>query len=258
VLRFGYRGGHIPVGSWLTVTGLPGAPRLEVVGLAVSISGSADAWVVPAEIARLRPPGTPCTAQMLYRFGGTATTAAIGADVAAVSAALPAGAVTGTRSYLTVKAADTARVAVYVPVLIACGLVGLVLALLAVATVISGTVAAGSTRIRILKIIGFSPGQVTAAYAGRRRVRLRARGAGRARLGGRRRGGGDVRPDRAGGADSRPALDPRPVESTRRRLGAWWSPQSSKLVDGALRRRRVRFPSASATSGNARSRPMLC
>jgi putative ABC transport system permease protein len=177
VLRFGYQGGHVPVGSWLTVTGLPGAPelvvvglagapRLEVVGLAVSISGSADAWVVPAEIARLRPPGTPGAAQMLYRFDGAATAAAIGADVAAVSAALPAGAVTGTRSYLTVKAADTARVAAYVPVLIACGLAGLVLALLTVATVIRGAVAAGSTRIRTLKIIGFSPGQVTAAYAG--------------------------------------------------------------------------------------------
>jgi len=83
-----------------------------------------------------------------------------------VSAALPAGAVTGTRSYLTVKAADTARIAVYVPVLIACGLASLVLALLTVATAIGGAVAAGSTRIRILKIIGFSPGQVTAAYAG--------------------------------------------------------------------------------------------
>lgn len=166
VLRFGYQGGHIPVGSWLTVTGLPGAPRLEVVGLAVSISGSADAWVVPAEIARLRPPGTPGTAQMLYRFDGAATAAAIGADVAEVSAALPSGAVTGTRSYLTVKAADTAHVAACVPVLIACGLAGLILALLTVGAVISGAVRAGSTRIRILKVIGFSPGQVAAAYAG--------------------------------------------------------------------------------------------
>jgi len=166
VLRFGYQGGHVPVGSWLTVTGLPGAPRLEVIGLAVSISGSADAWVVPAEIAWLRPPGTPGAAQMLYRFDGAATAAAIDADVAAVSAALSAGAVTGTRSYLTVKAADTARIAVYVPVLIACGLAGLALALLAVTTVIGGAVAAGSTQIRILKIIGFSPGQVMAAYIG--------------------------------------------------------------------------------------------
>ena len=134
--------------------------------MAVSISGSADAWVVPAEIARLRPPGAPGTAQMLYRFDGAATAAAIGADVAAVTAALPARAVTGTRTYLTVKAADTARVAAYVPVLIACGLAGLVLALLTVAVVTIGAAAAGSARIRILKIIGFSPGQVAVAYAG--------------------------------------------------------------------------------------------
>ena len=166
VLRFGYQSGRIPVGSWLIVTGLPGTPRLEVVGLAVSISSSADAWVIPAEIARLRPPGTPGTAQMLYRFDGAATAAAIGADVAAVTAALPAGAVTGTRTYLTVKAADTASVAAYVPVLIACGLAGLVLALLTVAVVTIGAAAAGSTRIRILKIIGFSPVQVAVAYAG--------------------------------------------------------------------------------------------
>ena len=166
VLRFGYQGGHIPVGSWLTVTGLPGAPRLEVVGLAVSISGSADAWVVPAEIPRLRLPGTPATAQVLYRFGGAATSAAIGADAAAVRGALPAGSVTGTRSYLTVKAADTGRVAAYLPVLIACGLAGLVLALLTVASVISGAVSAGSARTRILQVIGFSPAQVTAIYAG--------------------------------------------------------------------------------------------
>jgi putative ABC transport system permease protein len=110
VLRFGYQGGHIPVDSRLTITGLPGAPRLEVVGLAVSISGSADAWVVPAGIARLRLPGTPGTVQMLYRLDGAATAAAIGADVAGVSAALPVGAVTGARSYLTVKATDTASV----------------------------------------------------------------------------------------------------------------------------------------------------
>ena len=166
VLRFGYQGGHVPVGSWLTLTGLPGAPRLKVVGLAVSISGSADAWVVPAEVTRLRLPGTPATAQMLYRFGGASTSAAVGADVAAVRAALPAGALTGVRTYLTVKAADTARVGAYLPVLAVCGLAGLVLALLTVAIVISRAVTAGSARTRILKVIGFSPAQVAAVYAG--------------------------------------------------------------------------------------------
>jgi putative ABC transport system permease protein len=166
VLRFGFEDGSIPVGSWIAVTGLPRASRLEVVGLAVSISGSADAWVIPPEIARLRLRGTPATAQLLYRFDGATTSAAIGADVAAVRAALPAGAVAGTRSYLTVKAADTARVAAYLPVLVACGLIGLVLAVLTMARVIGGAVAAGSARTRILKVIGFSPAQIAAVYAG--------------------------------------------------------------------------------------------
>ena len=44
---------------------------------------------------------------------------------------------------------------------------------------------------------------------------------------------------------------PSAVESTRRRLGTWWAPRSSKPVSAALRRWRVRFPSASATCINA-------
>ena len=167
VLQLSYQGGSIPVGSWITVTGLSGTPRLQVVGLAVSITRSADAWVVPAEIARLRPPGTPASAQMLYRFRSAATTSAVRADIAALTAALPPGAMTGTRSYLTVKAANTAHVAADVPFLVAFGVIGVVLSLLTVVNAVRGAVAAGYARIGILKIIGFSPGQVTAVHASR-------------------------------------------------------------------------------------------
>ena len=41
------------------------------------------------EIARLRAPGTPAAAQMLYRFHNAGTATAVRADVAAVTAALP-------------------------------------------------------------------------------------------------------------------------------------------------------------------------
>jgi putative ABC transport system permease protein len=41
-----------------------------------------------------------------------------------------------------------------------------VLSLLIVVSVIRGAAAAGPIRIGILKVLGFSPGQVTAAYAG--------------------------------------------------------------------------------------------
>src|SRR5205823_5107166 len=58
----------IPLGATVTVTGVPGTPRLTVTGFATSVTQSADGWVLPAEIARLRAPGTPPGAQMLYRF----------------------------------------------------------------------------------------------------------------------------------------------------------------------------------------------
>ena len=95
------------IGDTVTVTSAPGKPRLTVVGLATSVSRSADGWVVPAEIAALRSPGTPATAEMLYRFRSAGTAAAVSAGTAAVTRALPAGAVTGTQSYLSVRAAQT-------------------------------------------------------------------------------------------------------------------------------------------------------
>jgi putative ABC transport system permease protein len=166
VLQYDYMGGGVPVGSTLTMTGLPGTPRLTVVGIAASVTGSADGWVLPAEIAKLRPPGAPASEQVLYRFRDAGTAAAVRSDSAALTAALPAGSVTGIQSYLAVRAKDVSRVAVYVPFVIAFGVIGLVLSVLIVANVVSGAVAAGYSRIGILKSIGFTPGQIVAAYTG--------------------------------------------------------------------------------------------
>ena len=94
-------------GLRLTVFGVPGKPTLTVTGIATSVTGSADGWVVPGEIAASHVPGAPGSEQMLYRFRDADTDAAVSADVAAVTAALPAGAVTGTKSYLSVKAQET-------------------------------------------------------------------------------------------------------------------------------------------------------
>jgi putative ABC transport system permease protein len=154
----------VPLGSQLTVTGLPGQPRLTVVGIASSVTGSANGWVVPSEIARLRTPGTPAAAEMLYRFRSAGTAAAVRADVTAVSAALPAGAVAGAESYLAVRLEETGNIAPFVPFLIAFGVIGMVMSVLIVTNVVSGAVVAGYRRIGILKSIGFTPGQVVAAY----------------------------------------------------------------------------------------------
>jgi putative ABC transport system permease protein len=154
----------MPLGTRLTMTSLPGKPVLTIVGTASSVNSSAGGWVLPSEIAKLRAPGTPAAAQMLYRFHNAATASAIRADVAAVSRALPAGAVTGTQSYLAVKTQEKSQIGPWVPFVVAFGVIGLVMSVLIVTNVVSGAVVAGYQRIGVLKSIGFSPGQVVAAY----------------------------------------------------------------------------------------------
>jgi putative ABC transport system permease protein len=156
----------MPLGTRLTVTGVPGKPVLTIVGIASSVNSSAGGWVVPSEIARLRAPGTPAATQMLYRFAHAGSAAAIRADVAAVSKVLPPGAVAGTESYLAIKAQEGSQIAPWVPFVVAFGVIGLVMSALIVANVVSGAVVAGYQRIGVLKSIGFSPGQVVAAYTG--------------------------------------------------------------------------------------------
>jgi putative ABC transport system permease protein len=154
------------IGDTVTVTSAPGNPRLTVVGLVTSISRSADAWVLPDEISALSSPGTPATAEMLYRLRSAGTAAAVTAGTAALTRALPAGTVTATQSYLNVRAAQHDDVAVYAPFVIAFALIGLVMSVLIVTNVVSGAVIAGYYRIGVLKSIGFTPGQVIAAYTG--------------------------------------------------------------------------------------------
>jgi putative ABC transport system permease protein len=159
--------GHGPpvaVGSRVTVSGVPGSPRLTVVGVATSATGTAQGWVTPAELAALRPPGTPAMAQMLYRFSDAGTGAAVNADITRLRAALPPGTLLGAQSWLTAKLQATRSIAPWVPFIVAFGLIGIVMAVLIVANVVSGAVVAGTRRIGVLKSVGFSPAQVVAAY----------------------------------------------------------------------------------------------
>ena len=88
----------------------------------------------------------------------------VSADVARVRAALPPGSLLGAQSWLTAKLQATRSIAPWVPFIVAFGLIGLVMAVLIVANVVSGAVVAGTRRIGVLKSIGFSPAQVVAAY----------------------------------------------------------------------------------------------
>src|SRR6516225_2946551 len=53
------------LGSQVTVTGLAGSPKLTVVGIATSVTGTAQGWVAPSEIAALNSAGALSASQML-------------------------------------------------------------------------------------------------------------------------------------------------------------------------------------------------
>jgi putative ABC transport system permease protein len=149
--------GLVNVGAQLAI---PGRPVLTVVGFAYSVSHSADAWVTPDQMAGLRPTAI----QMLYRFTHAATAAEVSSDQAAVTAGLPSVALLGSQSYLTLKQQVTSESGVYIPFLVVFGILGLAVAVLIVANVISGAVVAGFRNIGMLKALGFTPNQVMAVY----------------------------------------------------------------------------------------------
>ncbi|HEY3902456.1 MAG TPA: FtsX-like permease family protein [Streptosporangiaceae bacterium] len=167
VLDLGGGGGELPpfqLGTKFTVQGMPSHPVLTLVGTAVSVTSSAAGWVTPAEAATLASGNQTSGTQMLYRFAHAGNTAAIKADTKTIAAALPAGAIIGTQSWLAADLAETGNISAFVPFLIAFGVIGLVMSALIVANVVSGAVVAGYRRIGILKSIGFTPRQIVVAY----------------------------------------------------------------------------------------------
>jgi putative ABC transport system permease protein len=148
------------VGSFFTV----GSQKLIVVGVADSVTNTAQAWVLPSEIAALRGAAGSGQAQMLYRFASAGTSSAITADIAALRAALPHGALLNTASYLSVRQSEQSDIAPWVPFIIAFGVIALAISVFIVVNVVSGAVIAGTTRIGVLKSIGFTPAQVVASY----------------------------------------------------------------------------------------------
>ncbi|GAA1796438.1 hypothetical protein GCM10009682_17700 [Luedemannella flava] len=152
------------VGDVVTLPDLPGSPRLTVVGLARSVSETAGGWVVPEQIAALTPTGAVAAYQMLYRLAAADTDAQVDAARAAVQAGVAAGALTGARSWLTVRLHSVGNSILFVPFLIAFGVLGVLMAVLIIGNVIAGAVSTGTHRIGILKALGFTPHQVVRAY----------------------------------------------------------------------------------------------
>jgi putative ABC transport system permease protein len=155
------------LGDSMTATTAPHQPRLVVVGIANSITNTADAWVLPIEVGALRPSGATAQAEMLYRFATAGTAAQLRGDVAAVAAALPPGSVGGFSSWLSARQQANSNSAILAPFVEAFALIGVFMSVLIVANVVSGAVVASYRRIGVLKSIGFSPAQVVVAYVAR-------------------------------------------------------------------------------------------
>ncbi|OQR58883.1 ABC transporter permease [Streptomyces maremycinicus] len=153
-------------GTRLTFPGAPGSPALTVVGVARSVTGTADAWVTPARAGTLAAPGDTPAYEMLYRFAHAETDAQVTAGRAAIAAVVPKGALNGAESYLAVEEEATANAMAFVPFLAAFGVLGLLLSVLVIGIVVSGAVGAATRRIGILKSLGFTPAQVVRAYVG--------------------------------------------------------------------------------------------
>ncbi|MEU6801682.1 FtsX-like permease family protein [Streptomyces neyagawaensis] len=163
-------------GARLTIPDAPGSPTLTVVGVARSVTGTADAWVTPDQAKGLagatdaagtsRPASSPSSYsyEMYYRFHDARTAAEVAAGRAAVAGAVPEGVMTGARSYLAVKQEQTANAMAFVPFLVAFGGLGLFLSVLVIGIVVGGAVGAATRRIGVLKALGFTPGQVVRAY----------------------------------------------------------------------------------------------
>ena len=139
---------------------VPSGPELTIVGFAFDLSRSADAWVAPGQIAALRPTAT----QMMFRFTDASSPDRLRTGLDAVTEGLPRDALTASRSYLTLKNQIGSSAKAYTPYLMAFGILGVVVAVLIVANVVSGAVISGFRHIGILKALGFTPGQVVAVY----------------------------------------------------------------------------------------------
>jgi len=142
-----------------------GKQVMTVVGVANSVTNTADAWVLPAEMNVIAGSAGTGQAQLLYRFSSNATSADVTSDINEIKAALPSGAVLGGPvSYLDIRTSEQSGVAPWVPFIIAFGVIALVISVLIVVNVVGGAVIAGTTRIGVLKSVGFTPLQVVACY----------------------------------------------------------------------------------------------
>jgi putative ABC transport system permease protein len=164
VLSESTAGPAFELGSTLKTSDTADATTLEVVGIAVSVSRTADAWATPAQVTALASKEGRLTSEMLYRLDSAGTKGAVADGREKLAAAVPSGALLGTQSYLDTKRAADQGAAPTIPFLLAFGALGIAMSVIIVGSVVSGAVGTSLRRIGILKAIGFTPREVVRAY----------------------------------------------------------------------------------------------
>ncbi|MER5863367.1 ABC transporter permease [Kitasatospora sp. NPDC002040] len=139
---------------------LTDGPELTVVGVYTSMSGSADAWAVPEQMAALHPTAR----QMLYRFDSAGTEQELDRSLDRATEGLPAGARTAVNTSFVLERAFSASAKAYLPFMGLFGVLGLAVSVLIVGNVVSGAVVSGFRHIGVLKALGFTPNQVVGVY----------------------------------------------------------------------------------------------
>ncbi|NEE17334.1 ABC transporter permease [Streptomyces sp. SID7499] len=164
VLDASFEGPAIGIGTLMKTSNAKDASTLAIVGFAVSAGETADAWAAPAQVEALGSKGHPVSSQMLYRFDSASTRQQILADRKKLAVSVGSGALLGTQSWLDTKRAADQGAAATVPFVMAFGALGIVMSVIIVSSVVSGTVGTSLRRIGILKAIGFTPREVVRAY----------------------------------------------------------------------------------------------
>ncbi|MCX4911411.1 ABC transporter permease [Streptomyces sp. NBC_00878] len=164
VLNASFSGPAFGLGDTLEVVDAANSPTLTVVGFALSVSRTAEAWATPAQTRALGSADSPLTTQMLYRLDAAGTDAEIADGRKKLAAAVPSGALLSSLSYLETKRDADEGAAPTIPFLIAFGVLGIVMSVIIVGSVTSGAVGSSLRRIGILKAIGFTPREVVRAY----------------------------------------------------------------------------------------------
>ncbi len=139
---------------------------LVIVGIAGSVSTpQIAAWMSPADLEAVSAP-VARSAQMLYRVTPSATTADLATATAAITGALPAGAVDTVTTYLSLQHDVDRTAAVFIPILLAFSLFGLLAAAFLIANAVSGIVLASYRQIGIMKSVGYTPWGITGILLG--------------------------------------------------------------------------------------------